>query len=290
LCQRDGYALCHNLGAGHVIFTREAARLTLNNYRSHWTTGTARVFHALSGIDIRRYWCFGGAQQMTTVDWGFDAILAAHGLASLALTPSPCEMIGQDPAIADQMPTLVTDPVELLRDDAAFRLFAERTNEIRRFRRALPDQRFCRTDDGGKIIFPHQIGAVGGQWYGLGEWSFKWQQGFGPFAYVAEPRTPFSCYIDVPLIGPCTFMASGGKSGARVRVTDTQSGYEIETDLNAEGEHSQVTNLAVPGSIAYRTVRLTALSPGLTFYGVQVGEPQVTDPTWTFDHSVLPKP
>jgi hypothetical protein len=35
---------------------------------------------------------------------------------------------------------------------------------------------------------------------------------------------------------------------------------------------------------------LTALSPGLTFYGVQVGEPQVTDPTWTFDHSVLPKP
>jgi hypothetical protein len=85
-------------------------------------------------------------------------------------------------------------------------------------------------------------------------------------------------------------MASGGKSGARVRVTDTQSGYEIETDLNAEGEHSQVTNLAVPGNIAYRTVRLTALSPGCTFYGVQVGEPQVTDPTWMFDHSVLPKP
>jgi hypothetical protein len=222
---------------------------------------------------------------MITVDWGIDAILAAHGLASLALTPSPCEMIGQDSPLAEQGLTLATEPVELLRNDAAFDRFIDTTAAIRQCNLRLPDQTFLRLDDGSSIIFPHQLGALNGQ--AFGEWRSKWQQGFGPFGYVAGDEGPF---VEAEIAGSCTFMVSGGKTGGRVRLTDTQSGYEIEPDLSPEGDDGRVTNLSVPGSIAWRTMRLTACSPGVCFYGIQVSEPQPIDPTWTFDHSVLPKP
>ncbi len=289
LCQRDGYALCHNLGAGHIILTREAAACVLKFYRSHWTTGNVKVFHQLSGLDIRKWWCFRGHQHMITVDWGINSILAAHGLASLALTPSCCEMIGQDPPLHEQGLTLVTEPVEMLRNDKAFETFAERTACVRMGKLRLPDQMFCHLDDGSTLVFPHQLGALGHNEHG--DWRFKWQQGFGPFAYVADPQPeqPPPTF-EVPIAGPCTFMVSGGKTGGRVELVDTASGYEIATDLSPEGPTGQITNLAVSGSVAYRTVRLTALSPGINFYGIQVSEPQPTDPTWTFDHSVLPKP
>ena len=38
LFQRDGYAVMHNLGAGMIVFTREAARLVLDNFRTAWST------------------------------------------------------------------------------------------------------------------------------------------------------------------------------------------------------------------------------------------------------------
>jgi len=57
LIQRDGYAVMHNLGAGHVVYTREAARLILDNYRSAWWPDNRAIFAQLSGID-------NGAQQI----------------------------------------------------------------------------------------------------------------------------------------------------------------------------------------------------------------------------------
>lgn len=289
LVQRHGYALCHNLGAGNIILTRKAARLTLNHYRSHWTTGNAKVFQALSGLDIRRYWAFRGHKHMTTVDWGFDTILAAHGLASLALTPSDVEMIGQDTPLHEQGLAIVKEPVELLRDDDAFETFCVRTQEIRQGYRRLPDQIFCCTDDGAEIIFPHQVGAIGGTHDTVGEWYFRWQQGFGPFAYVASDSLVYPV-VEIPVTGPCEIMVGGGPTGGRARVTDTQSGYEMEVDLAPEGKEQQIQNLHVPGTIHHRVIRLTALTPGITWYGVMVHEPQVRDPTWGFDHSTLPKP
>jgi len=284
LCQRDGYALVHNLGAGHLILTRRAARLTLDHYRSHWTTGNVKVFNQLSGLDIRKWWAFRGAQHFITVDWGIDTILASHGLASLALTPSPVEMIGQDTPLHEQGLTLATEPVDLLRNDQAFDLFAMRTERIREGTLRLPDQRFCRLDDGTTVIFPHQIGALGGHRYG--EWRMKWQQGFGPFAYVGDTAE----YIEVPVAGPCGFYVSGGATGGRCRLVDTASGYEIEPELPPEGPDRHVPQIAVPGNVTWRTLRLTALTSGCTFYGISTIEPQPVDPTWTFDHSVLPKP
>ncbi len=284
LCQRDGYALCHNLGAGHIILTREAARLALSYARTSWTTENRKTFHQFSGIDIARHWAFRGDQHMVTLDWGVERVLAAHGFASLALTPSEVEMIGQDPPLHEQGLTIVKEPVEWLRNDRAFGLFALRTEFIREGKRRLPDQMFCRPDEQSQIIFPHQIGTLNG-YRGQG-WRLKWMQGFGPFAFVADQPDQ----VDVTIAGPCSFFVSGGKEGGKVRIVDIQSGYEMEPDLPPEGDTNQVMQLAVPGNIAYRTVRLTAITPGTTFYGIKVNEPQPIDPTWAFDHSVLPKP
>src|ERR1700734_559687 len=43
LIQRDGYAIMHNLGAGIVIFTREAASLVLASFRTHWWPDNVRT-------------------------------------------------------------------------------------------------------------------------------------------------------------------------------------------------------------------------------------------------------
>ena len=112
LIQRPDYAVMHNIGAGMVIFTREAAELVLKYFRTGWTNVNRLLFSQLSGIDIGGYWAFRGGQHILTADWHFDAILAAHGLASLALTPSPVEMIGQTPSLAEQGLILADKPVD----------------------------------------------------------------------------------------------------------------------------------------------------------------------------------
>jgi hypothetical protein len=282
LCQRDGYALMHNLGAGHLILTRHAARLILDHYRSPWSTENRRVFQTLSGIDIARYWAFRGSQQFLTVDWGFDAVLARYGLASLGLCPSPVEMIGQD--IAAQGLRLATEPVEDRRDDAAFRRFADRTRRIRDGDLVLNGKLFCQTD-AAQLIFPHQIGALGG--YQDGGWRTKWSQALGPFAYVTiEGDEHGPPHFEIPVAGPCEFWVSGdGTERGRFEVTDTHSGYSVSPELPPDP--NQIVQLSVPG-FGYRDIVLTARTPGVVFYALAVHEPQPTDPRWSFDYSVLP--
>lgn len=284
LCQRDGFALCHNLGSGHIIFTRQAARLLLDHYRSPWSIQNRQTFCQLSGIDIGRYWAFGGSQQFLTVDWGFDAVLARHGLASLALSPALCEMIGQDPPLEQQGLRLADKPVELLRNDKAFETFVERSRQIRDGTLSLGDQRLAYVGD-SRIVFAHQIGLLGG----TTSTGFRsvWSQGFGPFCYESTDEED---EVFVPVSGPCSFIVSGGKTGGKVELTDTHSNYQVAPELPAEGAERQTVQLAVPGVVTHRTIRLRMLSPGTRFYGVRLQEPQPYDPGWVFDHSVLPKP
>src|ERR1700677_940218 len=70
LIQRDGNAVMHNLGAGMIMFSRKAAQLVLQNYRTVWTTENRLLFAQLSGIDIGKYWAFKGEQQFLVADWG----------------------------------------------------------------------------------------------------------------------------------------------------------------------------------------------------------------------------
>lgn len=290
LIQRDEYAVMHNLGAGMVIFSRKAAELVLKYFRTGRTPENRRAFMQTSGLDIARWSAFCRDEHPTCADWQFDRVLAQHGLASLALTPSRCEMIGQVPSLEEQGLEMARVPVEERRNDAAFDTFVSRTELIRNGRMALPVSLFQRGETSDYMIFPHQIELLGGGYEG--EWQLKWSQGFGPFSWKAandeKSPTEFS-HVNIPLSGPCTLLVSGGDSGGRINVRDEMSGFDMDLDIVPEGDQQQVMQVQVPAGISYRNIKLTALTPGIVFYGMQVHEPQPVFPDFSFNHSMLAK-
>lgn len=286
LIQRDGYAIMHNLGFGHIILTRHAARLWLEHWRTGITTENRRLFMQLSGIDIGRYWAFRAAEHNTCSDWQLDRVLASYGLASLALTPTDVQMIGQEPPLHEQGLTLATQSVELLRDDAAFNTYRDRTQHIRDGEWRPACSRYL-TDlqSGTTTILPHQIAGIGGVF--TGDWKLRWAQGFGPFAWRAGDEATFPQII-IPVSGPVEVLVSGGESGGKALVEDTRSGYRAEPDLPAEGPQGQILSLPIPTQVSYREIRITARTPGVVFYGIKTREPQPYHPHVQFDHSFLP--
>lgn len=284
LIQRDGFALMHNLGAGVVLFTREAAEIVLANFRTGHTLENRRVFAQLCGKDIGTYWAFGAGENQLCSDWQFDKILATNGLASLALTPSPVEMIGQVPPLAEQGLTIASEayPWGPLRGSASmFDLFVERVAALRYAYRdsnvpyAYPDT------NGSQVWFSHQLGALNALY--IGDWKLAWSQGFGPFPFKAGDE----CSVTVAISGPCQVLLSGGTDGGHFLVEDTQSGYSNDPVLAPEAQ-TGIMGVQVPAGVAYRDIRITALKPGGRFYGIKVFEPQPSNPTWKFDHSYLP--
>ena len=300
LFQRDGYAVLHNSGAGMVLFTRLAAQLILDNFRTMWTTDNRRIFAQLCGIDIGTFWAFRFNEHFTTADWGWDATLAAHGLASLGLTPSPVEMIGQNPPLAEQGLKIATGREKTRDDQIAYETFWSRTARVRegalltgvdiRFHYDVPNATWT--------YFPHQMAMLGGEY--SGDWRFEECRGWGTFKWVAGPQeqvrvedeifTPTPAYLIVPVFGSCSILVSGGKTGGKVEVVDEQSGFRAAPDLPPEGEQGQVLQMMIPGGLVYRNIRITMLTSGTVFYGIQSREKQPFLPDVGFDHSVLPSP
>lgn len=285
LIQQPDYAVMHNLGAGMVIFTREAAQLVLKYFRTGWTLANRLLFAQLSGLDIGAWWAFRGGQHILCADWGFDMVLAAHGLSSLALTPSPVEMIGQTPSLAEQGLTIATKPVVDRIDsyEYGFEIYRDRLEEIRdgRLKPAWPG--LFHTEPGCSVIFPHQLKYVGGSY--SGDWMLKWAMAFGPFAWKAGDDQPS---LRVPVLGSCDVLVSGGEKGGKVKVIDKQSGFEASPTLQPEGSQGQVLALNVPSSCGYREIEMTCLTSGTVFYGIKCREPQPYNPSLSFDHSWLP--
>ena len=285
LFQRDGYAVMHNLGWGTQVLTREAAALSLAHMRTSLTSENRRLFARLSNLDIGRWWAFRSHDGVLCADWGNDRVLASHGLASLALVPSPVEMIGQDPPLAGQGLKVAGQPVELLRNDEAFATYAVRTAAIRRGERDPAWWPWLHDPASGTFTyFAHQVEGIGARYEG--DWRLEFSQGFGPFAWRAdlEPPTVGSASVTIPLSGPVELLASGGKQGGSLRAEDTHSGYVASPILPPD----DLVSLPIPAQVSYRDVRLTALSPGIVFYGVRSREPQPFSPQWRFDWHKLP--
>ena len=300
LVQRGAFGLMHNLGAGHIILTRKAAQLVLNQYRTGFTGENRRVFSMLSGIDIGRYWAFRGLDHMLVADWQYDRMLAQHGMCSLALVPTKATQLEE---IEKQGLKPAKLPVDSLKNDSAFKTFIERTHKIRHGDLSLPSTPGARLYyDNTWTIFPHQIPTLGGGY--SGDWRFKWSLGWGCFAWKSgsvpsrrkangggDPRGDMSAVDSfptavIPCIGPVDVLVSGGEGGGRVKVEDELSGFSAEPELGPEAS-TNVMQLAIPGAMGYRNVRLTALTSGVVFYGIRTREaqPYVSTP---FDFQALP--
>ena len=283
LIQRDGYAVVHNLGWGMQILSRKAAELTLQNIRCPWTTENVLLFSQLANLDVRRWWAFRGAEHWLCPDWRNDAMLAAHGFASLALTPSHVEMIGQNPPLAEQGLQMADGKYELLRNNLAFGNYRDLLALIHRGE-WKPSWSQVYRDQQGYLYFAHQLGSIGAVHYG--DWKLKWAQGFGPFAWKAGGLVDQGAAWAIPILGPCSVIVSGGEQGGKVRVADEQSGYEIEPALSPENGNGAF-QLTIPGSVACRNIRVTAKTPGIVFYGVRTQYEQPAQP-YEFNWNKLP--
>jgi hypothetical protein len=285
LVQRDGYAVMHNLGAGMVIFTREAAEIALRTFRTHWWPDSVRLFAMLSGVDLRTYAAFRGAENFLTTDWGWEAQLARHGLASLALTPAKCQMIGQNPPLEKQGLELTMsgapDPLDYRAlDGLCWERYVRSLARIRKGECAFELPGLVHRDGAGMLFFPHQMGALDASWHGTLE--LQWNQGYGPFAYRAGPG---GASLSVHISGSASFQCSGGIAGSIVTIEDHRSGFKAQPSLPPGNEP---ISIVVPGSVVPRTVRMT-LGPGAVFYGLACTEPQMLDTTWKFDWDQLPR-
>lgn len=309
LFQRDGYAVMHGLGWGVQVMTREAAALALKYMRTGYTLENRRTFCNLSSVDIGAWWAFRGGEHALCADWRNDFVLVAHGLASVALTPSPVQMIGQIPPLAEQGLKIIRQGgVEARRNDPAFLAYASATEAIREQDLRVPVSVPQHDDAGTTTYFAHQVKLLEGACY-KGDWFLRFSQGFGPFAWkagemyldgpdfndyrdgVAVPDVllPYYPTFNVMASGTCEFFVSGGEKGGRFLVEDLQSGYSVSPTLPPESPSGSVLALACPAAVSRRMVRLTALSPGVCFFGIRCREPQPERVAWAFDHSVLPR-
>jgi hypothetical protein len=277
LIQREGYAIMHNLGAGMVIFTRDAARAVLQSFRTHWWPDNRRLFAQLSGIDLATYAAFKGNEQWVTTDWGWEAQLARRGLASLALTPAKCQMIGQKWPLEQQGLRLTVDGDFSERNDVkAFETYRNNIDEIRHGERKIERPGIIHRDGAGMLFFPHQLGYLSGSpWQGTTE--LQWNQGFGPFAYRAGPG---GVSLTVHISGICSFLVAGGS----VTIEDHRSGFKTSPDLS---EAKEMVSINVPGGPIPRWITMQ-LAEGTVFYGLQTSDPHLLDTTFKFDWSQLP--
>ena len=81
-----------------------------------------------------------------------------------------------------------------------------------------------------------------------GDWRLKNSPGFGPFAWRAGSD---GAKLTVSLYGPVVFLVSGGKNGGKVKIADTDSGYEISPELPAN-QPQNIAGLQVPAGVSYR--------------------------------------
>ena len=287
LFQRDGYAVLHNIGAGCVMLTRKAARIVLDTFNSGWTTDNRRIFCQLSGVDIGTFWAFRFNEHPLVADWKWDAVLAAHGLASVGCTPSHVQMIGQDPPLAEQGLTIVDGPVEARRDDAAFEVYRNNLHRVHEgaLRLGVETEFQYEANSGIWKYAPHQMPKLGGVY--SGDWRLRELRGNGEFGWLSAEGEPLLVF---PAFGAVVLTVSGGKDGGKVEVEDEGSGFKVSPYLPPEGDQGTAMQINVPAGISYRNIRLTALTPGVCFYGMVTREKQPVLTNVRFDHNTLPPP
>ena len=170
-------------------------------------------------------------------------------------------------------------------NEHAYQHYFAYLRQVRTGERVLPmgKQIHHSVESGLYTVFPHQLLLLGGG-HTAKDWQLKWSQGFGPFAYRA---VEFSNFLTVPVYGPCQFLVGGSSAAGAVQVTDLQSGYDVSPSLPPE-KSGQILRVTVPTG-GYRPIRLTALTPGIVFHGIETREPQPTMTDFQFDYSSLPK-
>lgn len=191
-------------------------------------------------------------------------------------------MIGQDPTLEEQGLKIASEPVESLCNDTAFEQFRHHTRCVREGHMQLQLKPWLiQQQANGSILytyFPHQFERLGADW--RQDWKLRWAQGHGPFNYESVGGK-----LTLPVFGPCAFMISGGDKGARVKIADRKSGYEVSPEIGPET--NGVMAIPMPAGVSYREIEIEA-EPGVRIFSMQTSEPQPWFPKIKFDYNSLP--
>jgi hypothetical protein len=218
LYNRGGYAVTMVSGATAVLFSRRAAQLVLDHYRTTTTRELYDWMAFVSGKDMRPP---GEAAADTRVssDLAYDVTLQRHGLAILAAVPPRARLMdGEDLAHANLGGYCQPAPgAAVARDAESFARFADRLREFgaaaRRHGRGAGVPYVFMPSMGFWCVFMHQILFARGSPARLGgRWRFVWEKFDGPFALEAcEPGAELSFTLHGALRG--VFCALGPDAG-----------------------------------------------------------------------------
>jgi hypothetical protein len=276
LIKRPGYFVTMNPGAGMVVFSREAAQLVLDHYRTPSTLELRRWYLFACGRDCAE---FGepafqqgpDADVALASDYQYDMVLQRHGLCTLATSPVLAGDL--EPAIARELGGYAT-PAPAAPDPAAERAVAQLGARLAAQRRA-PSSPGCTLSVpsvGARVAFLHQLlFMVDSPARLIGRWRIRWSKFHGPFRFETDDP---AAALELPLHGALAALGCWvAPDNAIVEISD---GERPAFTLQARAaEPRPVYALATVHAAGAASVRIRAAGAGwLRLFGIGFAAPQ----------------
>jgi hypothetical protein len=275
LFQLPAFAVMFCLGAGMVLFRREAVQCVLDHYRTGTFGELAQLIEWLTDADITKEWEIRKPdgtsrsafdKHWTSADWLFDHSLMLNGYASLATVPSLAHNIDADQRSVYGIKEVADgDPPSGL-PIAKFTRFKEKLKEA-------GDSQMARESilpyvGDRYVVFPHHVARHRDSFISDG-WRLKWDQTFGPFTFVsARPGAA----ISMPLSGPVDLLFQRGPWGGECHLVRGPQA----TRVNLKHDADDFISVSLPGTSGQISlVHLEALSEGVTWRGFESPELQL---------------
>jgi hypothetical protein len=213
LLKQPGYAVLMLSGAGMILFTRAAARLVLDHYRTPSTQEVRSWILYVAGRDCAAFSeaAFrqgADADVALASDYRYEMVLQRHGLCTLATSPLYARDLAAGGVRPDALGGYAT-PAPAAVDAAATATF-ERFRGRLQAQRALAEAADARTSApgggylfnpaiGGWVVFLHQLLFFEGSMARLiGRWRIVWSKFHGPFLFESDDP---AAALELPLMG-----------------------------------------------------------------------------------------
>jgi len=272
LYRRDSYAVTEVSGATAVLFTREAAQLIIDHYRTTTAGELATWMAHISGKDLTAP----AADTRVSSDLIYNMTLQKHGLAVLGAVPPRARLLdGEQLARTNLGGYCEPDDSAAARDAEGFAGLVERLRE-RRARQgdaaALP-YLFMPSMDFW-YVFAHQLLYSPGTPARLrGHWRFVWEKFDGPFALEAcEPGVELIVPFHGALRG--VFCAHGSAAGAFdvMQGTATLAEYDCRRQIGGMQQFYAALDIVADGDEPIRVRARGSLGSVLRISGLCFGD------------------
>ncbi len=207
LIKRPGYFVPMITGAGMVLFTRAAARLIIDHYRTPSTSELRRWFLFTTGRDCAEiaepaFRQGPDADVALASDFQYDAVLQRRGLCTLATCPvRAVDLDVEGVGVAELGGYAHAAPPDA-ESDQAFEMLRTRLAIVRSHGGApgAPREPYLWSETlGGGIVFLHHLVFMAETPVRLrGRWRIAWSKFHGPFVFETDDP---AAVLELPLVG-----------------------------------------------------------------------------------------